>query len=278
MHSRDLVFPGGKIKAVTLSYDDGVIYDKTLCEIMTRYGVKGTFNVNSGWFSADKNRMSEEDAFKLYDKYDMEVAIHGEDHKMYNKIAPSNVMLDIIKDRVFLEKKTGKIIKGMAYPYGRFTADVKEIARLAGIKYARTTNSTHAFDLPTDWLELNPTCHHNDKKLSELTDLFLSKTKSQKYLPAAMFYLWGHAYEFNNDGNWDIIETFCKKVSAQKDDIWFATNGEIFDYCLAYSRLEFSADESFVYNPTLINVSFRDYVKDPEKIYTVKSGETLTLK
>lgn len=39
-----------------------------------------------------------------------------------------------------------------------------------------------------------------------------------------------------------------------------------------------SADESFVYNPTLINVSFRDYVKDPEKIYTVKSGETLTLK
>lgn len=61
----------------------------------------------------------------------------------------------------------------------------------AGVKYARTTNSTHAFDLPTDWLELNPTCHHNDKKLSELTDLFLSKTKSQKYLPAAMFYLWG---------------------------------------------------------------------------------------
>ena len=138
MHSRDLVFPGGKIKAVTLSYDDGVIYDKTLCEIMTRYGVKGTFNINSGWFSADENRMSEEDAFKLYDKYDMEVAIHGEDHKMYHKIASSNVMLDIIKDRVFFEKKTDKIIKGMAYPYGRFTADVKEIARLAGVKYART--------------------------------------------------------------------------------------------------------------------------------------------
>ena len=50
MKYRFLSFPGGKMKAVTFSYDDGVNQDISLAEIFSSYGLKGTFNINSGYF------------------------------------------------------------------------------------------------------------------------------------------------------------------------------------------------------------------------------------
>lgn len=41
-------YPGGVMKALTLSYDDGVVHDRRLVEICNRYGLRGTFNLNSG--------------------------------------------------------------------------------------------------------------------------------------------------------------------------------------------------------------------------------------
>ena len=40
-------FPGGAAKVFTLSYDDGIIYDRPLVEMFNKYHVKGTFNLNS---------------------------------------------------------------------------------------------------------------------------------------------------------------------------------------------------------------------------------------
>lgn len=43
-----MMFPGGKRKALTFSYDDGVEQDRRLVALLNRYGLKGTFNLNSG--------------------------------------------------------------------------------------------------------------------------------------------------------------------------------------------------------------------------------------
>ncbi len=43
-----LLFPEGKHKVFTLSYDDGKCADRRLIEIMNRYGVRGTFHLNAG--------------------------------------------------------------------------------------------------------------------------------------------------------------------------------------------------------------------------------------
>ena len=43
-------FPGGKHKALTLSYDDGRTQDRRLVDIFNRNGIKGTFHLNSGLF------------------------------------------------------------------------------------------------------------------------------------------------------------------------------------------------------------------------------------
>lgn len=38
----------GKNKAITFSYDDGAVQDIRLIELLNRYGLKATFNLNSG--------------------------------------------------------------------------------------------------------------------------------------------------------------------------------------------------------------------------------------
>lgn len=49
------VYPDGKKKALTFSYDDGQIHDRRLVEILNRYGMKGTFHLNSGKLAQDRN-------------------------------------------------------------------------------------------------------------------------------------------------------------------------------------------------------------------------------
>ena len=43
------LFPGGKKKVLTFSYDDGNDSDRRLVQIFTDHHMKGTFNLNSGF-------------------------------------------------------------------------------------------------------------------------------------------------------------------------------------------------------------------------------------
>ena len=120
---------------------------------------------------------------------------------------------------------------------------------LAGIRYAREGETTGTFALPQDLYHWKGTCHHNDNLLKR-TDEFISLFKHQ-YL--YLFYVWGHAFEFERDGNWDLIEAFAEKAGG-RDDIWYCTNIEYVDYMEAFRRLQFAADNSFVYNPSAMDV------------------------
>ena len=46
---RFILFPGFKRKALTFSYDDGVRQDKRLVKLFLQHGLKGTFNICSGF-------------------------------------------------------------------------------------------------------------------------------------------------------------------------------------------------------------------------------------
>ncbi len=254
-----LRFPGFKNKALTLSYDDGVIQDKRLIALMQQYGIKGTFNINSGVFSDNysgifSNRMSLDDATLLYNDSGMEIAVHGVNHISLDRVDSAAAVNEIINDRISLEKIFGRVIKGMAYAYGAYNDEVVNVLKMCGINYARTVISTEGFEIPTDWLRLPATCHHNNPRLMQLAKEFLKTDDVSRWYDAPkLFYLWGHSYEFDNNNNWNIIEDFFKLV-GNRNDIWYATNGEIYNYVTAYDRLEFSAESEIVYNPSAIDV------------------------
>ena len=254
-------FPEGRKKAVTLSYDDGVEQDMRLVEVMEKYGLKGTFNLNSGLFAPEGTvypagqfyrRMTEKQITALFAGSGQEVAVHSRTHPYLEQQPLSVAMTEILEDRKRLEQIFGMVVRGMAYPFGTYSDTLVEMLRASGIVYARTVEESEGFDLPADWLRLKPTCHHGNPHLTELVERFLDERVKAA---TRLFYLWGHSFEFERDRNWDVIERFGGQIGGQ-EDIWYAANIEIHDYVEAYHRLIFSADGRLVHNPNAVAVWF----------------------
>lgn len=279
-----LRFPGNRHKALTFSYDDGPREDARLAALFDKYGIKATFNLNSGSFpSEDKKgsdtfRMTKEEAYELFHNSNHEVAVHTLSHAMLDKIGVGEAAYEVAKDRENLEELFGGFIRGMSYPYGHYFGEdrerVKAIVRDAGILYARTSDETHDFAIPEDWLMLDPTCHHADPQIYDLLKKFFETDYSKRDRDPLLFYIWGHSFEFgpNFSNNWPLIEELAEKCSG-REDVWYATNIEIFSYIEAYNRLLFSRNKRYVYNPTQTELCFFFNEKD----YTIKPGETITL-
>ncbi len=269
-----LRFPGFHLRACTLSYDDGRNYDARLIEIMRKYGLRGTFNLNSNHFASNAQTcMSIEDIKELYAE-DTEIALHGYNHLSLANVTPNLALRDIITDKEYMEKAFGKIIRGMAYANGSFSDDVVELLRSAGVVYSRTTRATQAFEIPDEWLLWHPTCHHKHERLFELIDEFFEEPRAYFWAQSPrIFYLWGHSYEFDKDDNWERIDKFGAEM-AKHDNVWHATNMQIYDYIEAFKRLVFSSDMSMVHNPTAtdiyMNVMYNNILVRPGE--TVKTG------
>ena len=276
MKDRFFRWPNFKVKALTLSYDDGTVYDKKLIDIMSKHGIRGTFNISSGGLrdvSGFEMNLSIAEAQQLYYPSGNEVALHGCYHLSLAAYGLDEVIAEVYEDRKTLEKYFGGIIRGMAYANGSYTDEVVDCLAKLGIKYSRTCEATNDFRVRKEWLKLRPTCHHSENTLFELCDKFLAWNIEEMYdRSSIMFYVWGHSYEFENDKNWDRIEKFCEKV-GNNEQVWYATNTEIYDYVKAYESLDFSADGTKVYNPTAIDI----YFEFNRKNYKVKSGETLII-
>lgn len=273
-----LRFPGFKSKAVTISYDDGVKGDRKLVEIMNENGLKGTFNLNSGLFSKKfKNdnfiieRMSVDDALSLY--ADFEIAIHGHKHARWANINFVELIKEIKTDRIKLEKIFNKMIIGCAYPFGSYNDDIKKVLINHGIKYSRTVLPTNNFELPVDFLCWNPTCHHSEPSLIQLAKKFVKSNDEAHRCQPKVFFVWGHSYEFEIFNNWHVFERFAKFIGG-KENIWYATNGQIYEYVHAYDSLIWGCCENYVYNPTSTQI-YIDYYGNQ---FLLKSGETVYLK
>lgn len=271
-------FPGGRSKALTLSYDDGVEQDVQLIEIMKQYGLKGTFNLSSGCYAEEgtvyppgtiHRRLSKDEVTRIYSQSGQEIAVHALTHPFLEQLPPNLCNKEICVDRENLEQQFDCIIRGMAYPYGTFNDEVVEIVKQNGIVYARTVISSGNFEMPKDWLRLEATCHHNDQRLEALTKKFTEE--SPNHAPW-LFYLWGHSYEFEADNNWHIIEEFAKQISG-RDDIWYATNIEVYEYVEAYKQLRFNNAMTKVYNPTVTDLYFLKH----DKIVMVSAGAEIDL-
>lgn len=265
MRYRFMRFPDGKEKAVTLSYDDGKSQDKNLSDIITSHGLKCTFNLVGDGLKMS-NTLNADEVKEYILGRGHEIAVHGYFHRAEGSLRPIEGIREVLDNRLELEKKYGIIIRGMAYPdsgvnlmsNGATYESVKNYLSELDIAYARTTKKSEGFYLPEDWHRWNPTAHHNDPKLMELIDEFLKINLSDSYVASRMprlLYIWGHSYEFHSDNNWDRLEEICSRLS-HKEDIWYATNMEIYEYTQAYNSLIYSADGSIIYNPTLYTVWF----------------------
>lgn len=259
-------FPGGKHKALTLSYDDGKIQDRRLIRIFNQHGIKATFNLNSGLFR-DEKRIQPEEIPALYQGH--EVATHTVTHPTIARCPLPEVAEEVMEDRRALEQMVGYPVRGLAYPNGSVSSEIEALLPMCGIRYARVVGSSDGFGLPENPYRWQATCHHNHR-LQELGEQFVALFK-QQYL--YLMYVWGHSYEFDDKDNWNVIENFCALV-GNRDDIWYCTNIEYWDAMDDLKRLHFAADNSFVFNPNARDCWIR--INDGAPL-CIPSGQTMRL-
>ncbi len=217
-------------KALTFSYDDGVEQDRRLVDIFNSYGMKATFNLNTG-IQSNKScfeingvhiqRMEQEGLSQLYKGH--EIAVHGLRHIAPDSLRQEEYRQEFIADAENIERLYGKYPVGMAYAYGVFNDEVTRYLSNAGFKYGRTVRTTHSFDMPEKPLKLESTCHHDDEMLFRLAEKFLEAEPAED--EQLLFYIWGHSYEFDVNNNWERIEKLCQMLGG-RDDIFYGTNSQ----------------------------------------------------
>ena len=253
MNNNIMLYPQGKEKAFTFSFDDGEKQDIRLAELFNKYGLKCTFNLNSGFMTEEPSEKSSKVALsqipEVYKGH--EVAVHTAHHPFLEKMTTSEIAVEILDDRRTLEKYTGYVVRGMAYPFGTYNEDVIRIASDLGIKYSRGVHSHYGFSVPTKWLEMPATCHQASDKIFDLAKTFVEEksTTDWRNTLGKLFYIWGHSYEYRTEEDWARMEKLCAYLS-NRDEVWYATNIEIYDYVEAYRSLSYSVDRKKVYNPS----------------------------
>lgn len=279
-----LRFPGGKAKAVTLSYDDGCPQDLRFVKLLDKYGLKCTFNHNDDGIHS-RHDFTKEEIYEHFLNNGHEIAVHGSHHRAEGILRPIEGIRDVLDNRLHLENKLGRIIRGMAYPNSGITyftnganyESVKQYLTELDIAYARSLNGdNNSFKLPEDWHNWVPTCHHNNGNLMDWIEKFVNFDVEAEWASKRqprLFYIWGHTYEFDNNDNWDLVDKIGEALGG-KDDIWYASNIEICDYVKAYLSLVYSANGRLIYNPTATNI----WLHIDGKVFEIKSGETLDTK
>ncbi|MBQ8164712.1 MAG: polysaccharide deacetylase family protein [Clostridia bacterium] len=225
----------GKMKALTFSYDDGVTQDIRLIEILNKYNLKSTFNINSELLglsgelaykdrTVPHNKVSKNDVRKIYKEH--EIAVHSLTHPLLTVLDDEEVIRQVEQDRLNLSELAGYEVIGMAYPCGGNQNDdrtAKLIKENTGVRYARTITHSGNFDLQSNLYRFNPSGFHLDfDTMYSLADKFIEMKPDKPKI----FYIWGHSYEFDMENTWNKFEEFCKYISGHSD-IFYGTNKEI---------------------------------------------------
>lgn len=245
----------GYQKYFTMSFDDGLEQDKKIIQILTRYGIKATFNLNAGLMGLqqrigrignigfleypegskglktrfknhDHHRIPADEITQVYDGF--EIASHAYRHEALAMIKANSMEDSIRLDIEGLSKLTGYPIVGHAYPKGSSSDKVAACLKKHGIIYAREVRWTGSFSFPLIPLRYRPTCAVVDKKLFDLADQFINAEPETEDL---LFYIWGHGYEMDFGSelcSWKRFEQFCEKIAGRKN-IVYCTNKQAFE-------------------------------------------------
>jgi peptidoglycan/xylan/chitin deacetylase (PgdA/CDA1 family) len=203
-------------------WDDGVVDDVRLIDILRKYSAKASFNLNFAshqnsrylsWKYQDQKEVWKLALPELRGVYaGFRVANHTLTHAWPTRVPEAEMRRDIFAGREALEQHFGYPVTGFAYPFGDYNAAVKIAVRESGAVYARTTRNSARVFPPVDAMEFHSSCHHAAPDFWEAYD----RVKSQD----GVFYFWGHAYEFVTEADWQVIETKIARISADPQAEW----------------------------------------------------------
>ena len=267
------LYPYGKKKAFNVTYDDGVLQDVRFVELLNKYNLKGTFNLNSGLMEKEFEwthecglvikRLKKDVVVDLYKGH--EVASHTLNHPYMENLSKEDIMNELSLDKANLEKIFGREIKGFALPFHYYNDLIKSCVKECGFSYGRISEETGSFRLPDDYFSWKATFFHHFDKLESLTREFIETNEE-----LGLFQIAGHSYDLDVADRWDIMEDVFKVIGEQ-EDILPMTTIEIVEYCKAMEKAEITNE--YIKNDSDESLWF----EIDGSVCEVKAGEVLKI-
>lgn len=236
-HGLRICFPGGAMKALSMSYDDGSEHDRRLVGLFDAYGLRGTFHLTSSTLGQEY-RVGRDEVARLYRRH--EVACHGATHADLGQLADADVDRELRGDKATLESLMGQPVRGLAYPFGTHDARIEAMAAAAGFAYGRGVTDTDDLCPPAAPMRLTTTCHHG-QAMDWGRRLIERPTDDLQWMRVR-----GHSFELDGfmtadrSKDWAYMESFCRMM-AEASGIWHAPLIEVLDYLAAVARFQAGA-------------------------------------
>ena len=205
------------MKIVSLSFDDGTIYDLKFIELLNKYNLKATLNLNSGldnfvWYFGDspieRLKLSE-----VVDKYNgHEVCSHSLTHPYFSSLNKDEVIRQVKEDCNNLSKIFNRDINAFAFPFHDQTEEhIKILKDNLNLNYIRYSYFEESY-IPKDRYHIPLNALYNDNDLYEKLEKFKNNN-----LDNSLFVIAGHSYEFQVRNEWERIEELLKYLSLNKE-------------------------------------------------------------
>lgn len=202
-------------KIFVLSFDDGTIYDERFIELLNKYNLPATFNLNSGledfvWYFGDRpiRRIHIKDKAYMYKGH--EVASHSYTHPYLTSLSEQQLRDEINKDCMNLKDIFGLDTLGFGVP---FTAcnerEINIIKNTGHIDYIRLSSMKNDFMFPRDEYHIEISGLYNDENIKERIHDF-----SRSDLERELFVLCGHSYELEMHNHWDYMEELLQYIKS----------------------------------------------------------------
>ncbi len=239
--------PQAQVATITTSWDDGHPLDIRVAELLTSYGMVGTFYVP---VSCGKRPVMPREHIYTLRHMGMEIGSHTLMHHELTKLAPDKARLELVQSKEYLEDVLGEPVTSLCYPKGKFNQKVRSLAAEAAYTLARTTLAFHT-DMDFDPLCMpvslqvfphTPTVHikhalkegnlrgiANWYKLGRLENdpVKLSRLivdHIQNY--GGICHIWGHSWEIEQCGLWKMLEEILQHI-AHREGVLYLTNAQV---------------------------------------------------
>lgn len=206
------------MRYIVLSFDDGTIYDKRFIDILNKYNVTCSFNLNSGlddfvWYYEENKpirRLKLKDNVSLYDRH--EICSHSFSHPHMTQLNKEGIINEVKKDIETLKQTYKRNIDTFAFPFEDYNDEVIDIIREnTNIKNIRISKLDDSY-MPKDRYHIHLNAFYDEENIYEKIEKF-----SKNNLKNSLFVIVGHSYEFEVKNDWDKIEKLIKYLSELKD-------------------------------------------------------------
>ena len=204
------------MKYFVFSIDDGTIYDEKVIGVFNKYGIKATFNLNSGlqsfvWYKDDKpvRRLNINEYKHLYDNH--EIASHSLTHPHMTMCSDDGIIKESKEDISNLSQIFDRKVEVFAFPFHDYDERTIELVKNnTPAKVIRVSREDESFKFPSDPYHVGITSYKIDHAFG-LFDKFIKDKEAELFVFVA------HAYDFEFDWGYEKLELLCQKVLAQKN-------------------------------------------------------------